>query len=150
MWLRKRHFLIQHSPSRSLSLSDPETVAKGELVQTVGIESRDEIGDLTRDFNQMTIQLKESRMDLERKVEERTHQLEENIAELNRARTSTLKMLEELQTAKRELEMVNRELKEMDETKMKFIGIASHELKTPLTAVKANIDFILSEKEGKA
>ena len=88
-------------------------------------------------------------MDLERKVEERTHQLEENIEELNQARTSTLKMLEDLQSAKRELEMVNRELKEMDETKLKFIGIASHELKTPLTAIKANIDFILSEKEGK-
>jgi signal transduction histidine kinase len=75
--------------------------------------------------------------------------LEENIAELNRARTSTLKMLEKLQSAKQELEMVNRELKEMDEAKMKFIGIASHELKTPLTAIKANIDFILSEREGK-
>jgi signal transduction histidine kinase len=58
-------------------------------------------------------------------------------------------MLEELQTAKRELEMVNRELKEVDEARTKFIGIASHELKTPLTAIKANIDFILSEKEGK-
>jgi signal transduction histidine kinase len=126
-----------------------ERVARGELVQTVDIRSRDEIGDLARDFNQMTLQLKESRGDLERKVEERTHQLEANIAELNRARTSTLKMLEELQSAKRELEMVNRELKEMDETRMKFIGIASHELKTPLTAIKANIDFILSEKEGK-
>ncbi len=45
--------------------------------------------------------------------------------------------------------MVNRELKEMDETKLKFIGIASHELKTPLTIIKANVDFILSEKEGK-
>jgi signal transduction histidine kinase len=45
--------------------------------------------------------------------------------------------------------MVNRELKEMDETRTKFLGIASHELKTPLTAIKANIDFILSEKEGK-
>ncbi len=126
-----------------------ERVARGELMQTVDIRSRDEIGDLARDFNQMTLQLKESRGDLERKVEERTHQLEKNVAELNRARTSTLKMLEELQAAKRELEMVNRELKEMDETKMKFIGIASHELKTPLTAIKANIDFILSEKEGK-
>ena len=126
-----------------------ERVARGELAQTVDIRSRDEIGDLARDFNQMTLQLKESRMDLERKVEERTHQLEENIAELNRARTSTLKMLEELQAAQKELELVNRELKEMDETKMKFIGIASHELKTPLTAIKANVDFILSEKEGK-
>jgi signal transduction histidine kinase len=124
-------------------------VARGELAQTVDIRSRDEIGDLARDFNQMTLQLKESRTDLESKVEERTHQLEENISELSRARTSTLKMLEEFQAAKKELELVNRELKEMDETKMKFIGIASHELKTPLTAIKANIDFILSEKEEK-
>ncbi len=126
-----------------------ERVARGEFAQTVDIHSKDEIGDLARAFNQMTLQLEGSRGDLEKKVEERTHQLEENIAELNRARTSTLKMLEELQAAKRELEIVNRELKEMDETKMKFIGIASHELKTPLTAIKANIDFILSEKEGK-
>jgi signal transduction histidine kinase len=107
------------------------------------------IGDLARAFNRMTLPLKESRSDLKRKVEERTHRLEENIAELNWARTTTLKTLEELQAAKRELEMVNREFKEMDETRMKFIGIASHELKTPLTAIKANIDFILSEKEGK-
>jgi signal transduction histidine kinase len=126
-----------------------ERVTLGELAQTVNIHSRDEIGDLARAFNQMTLQLKESRMDLEKKVEERTHQLEGNIEELSRARASTLKMLEELQTAKKELEMVNRELKEMDETRMKFIGIASHELKTPLTAIKANVDFLLSEKGGK-
>jgi signal transduction histidine kinase len=126
-----------------------EIVARGELLYTVDIRSRDEIGDLARAFNQMTLQLKGSRSDLEKKVEERTRQLEENIKELNRARTSTLKMLEDLQSAKRELEMVNRELREMDETKMKFIGTASHELKTPLTAIKANIDFILSEKERK-
>jgi signal transduction histidine kinase len=126
-----------------------EIVARGELLYTVDIHSRDEIGDLARAFNQMTLQLKESRSDLEKKVEERTRQLEENIKELNRARTSTLKMLDDLQSAKRELEMVNRELKEMDETKIKFIGTASHELKTPLTAIKANIDFILSERGGK-
>ena len=69
--------------------------------------------------------------------------------ELDSTKISALKMLGELQDAKRELEMVTRELKEMDENNMKFIGIASHELKTPLTAIKANIDFILSEKEGK-
>jgi signal transduction histidine kinase len=126
-----------------------EIVARGELLYTVDIRSRDEIGDLARAFNQMTLQLKEARSDLEKKVEERTRLLEENIKELNQARTSTLKMLEDLQSAKRELEMVNRELREMDETKLKFIGTASHELKTPLTAIKANIDFILSGKEGK-
>ena len=126
-----------------------EKVARGDLTQTLHIRSGDEIGDLARAFNQMTLQLKESRSELERKVEERTRQLEENIEELRQAKISTLEMLEDLQSAKRELEMVNRELKQMDETKMKFIGIASHELKTPLTAIKANIDFILSEREGR-
>ncbi len=129
--------------------SATEKITEGDLSQAVEIHSRDEIGDLARAFNQMTLQLKDSRNDLEKKVEERTHQLEENIRELNRTKTVTLKMLEDLQMAKRELEMVNRELKEADESRMKFIGIASHELKTPLTAIKANIDFILSEKGGK-
>lgn len=126
-----------------------ENIAEGDLSQTVQVRSRDEIGDLARAFNQMILQLKESRNDLERKVEERTRQLEENLNELNNARTVTLRMLENLQSAKTELERVNRELKEADETRMKFIGMASHELKTPLTAIKANIDFLLSEKAGK-
>lgn len=129
--------------------SATETIAGGDLSKTVEIRSRDEIGDLARAFNQMMLQLKESRNDLEKKVEDRTRQLEENIAELNKARTITLKMLENLQSAKMELERVNRELKEADETRMKFIGMASHELKTPLTAIKANVDFILSERAGK-
>ncbi len=129
--------------------SATETIAEGDLSQSVNISSRDEIGDLARAFNQMILQLKESKEDLEKKVEERTRQLEENIAELNHARTVTLKMLENLQMAKLELERVNFELKEADEARMRFIGIASHELKTPLTAIKSNIDFILSEKSGK-
>lgn len=126
-----------------------ERVAKGELAQTVNIQSNDEIGDLAKAFNQMVLQLKESRDHLEKKVEERTRELEEKVVELNQTRTSTLKMLERLQFAKQELEKVNQELKEKDEAKMRFIGIASHELKTPLTAIKANIDFILSEREGE-
>lgn len=101
--------------------SATERVARGELASRVHIRSRDEIGDLAEAFNQMTLQIRESQEDLEKKVEERT----------------------------RELEMANLELKELDETRMKFIGIASHELKTPLTAIKSNTDFILSEREGK-
>jgi len=97
----------------------------------------------------MTLPSKESKRDLGKKLKEQTHQLQAAVKELDRTRTSALKRLEELQDAKRELEMVNRQLKEIDETNVKFIGIASHELKTPLTAIKANVDFILSEKEGK-
>jgi signal transduction histidine kinase len=96
----------------------------------------------------MILQPKESRKDLGREVAEKIRQLEGMARELDEARASSLRTLEELRSAKKDLERVNRELKERDETKMKFIGIASHELKTPLTAIKANIDFILSEKGG--
>ena len=78
-----------------------EGMGRGEWDQTVDVRSRDEIGDLARAFNQMTLQLKESRSNLEKKVEERTGQLEEKISELNEARTSTLKTLEDLQAAKK-------------------------------------------------
>jgi len=107
------------------------------------------IADLARAFHQVSPPQGDSPIDFGRKVEERTRQLEENVRELNRARTSSLKMFEELQAVRRELEMVNREFRKMDEITVKFIGTASHELKTPLTAIKANIDFILSEKEGR-
>ena len=108
------------------------------------------IGDSERTSHQIPLRLKESRSDSPKKPKERTHPSRAKRAELNRAtKTSALKMLEELQDAKKELERVNRELKQTDETRMRFIGIASHALKTPLTAIKSNIDFILSEKGGR-
>jgi signal transduction histidine kinase len=87
--------------------------------------------------------------EFEKKLEMRTRQLEEHVDELNQTKTLVQRLENDLESSGRELEMVNRKLKETDVTKLIFIGIASHELKTPLTAIKANIDFILSEKEGK-
>jgi signal transduction histidine kinase len=126
-----------------------ERVARGESAQTVDIRSRDEIGDLAKAFNQMTLQFKKSREDLEKKADERTRLFEETLEELNRTKTSTQKILKDLESTKKELDTVNRRLKDVDVTKLIFIGIASHELKTPLTIIKANVDFILSEKGGK-
>ncbi len=124
-------------------------VTRGELAQAVNIQSRDEIGDLAKAFNRMTLHFKKSREDLEKKANERTRIFEETLEELNRTKTSGQKTLKDLESAKKELDRVNRRLKDVDVTKLIFIGIASHELKTPLTIIKANIDFILSEKGGK-
>ena len=130
-------------------------IARGDLSQPVAIGTDDEIGDLARSFNEMVTQLEDSRRELEnysrtleRKVEERTEELERNVKELSEARIATLNILEDINEAKKELEKANRELMEMDEVKSKFLGTASHELKTPLTAIKANVDFILSGREG--
>ncbi len=130
-------------------------IARGDLSQPVAIGTDDEIGDLARSFNEMVTQLEDSRRELEnysrtleRKVEERTEELERNVKELSEARIATLNILEDINEAKKELEKANRELMEMDEVKSKFLGTASHELKTPLTAIKANVDFVLSGREG--
>ncbi len=130
-------------------------IARGDLSQPVAIGTDDEIGDLARSFNEMVTQLEDSRRELEnysrtleRKVEERTEELESNVKELSEARIATLNILEDINEAKKELEKANRELMEMDEVKSKFLGTASHELKTPLTAIKANVDFVLSGREG--
>jgi signal transduction histidine kinase len=103
----------------------------------------------------MVKQLEDSREELEdysrtleKKVEERTAKLRRNVRELSEARKATLNILEDINEAKKELEKANRELMAMDEMKSKFLGTASHELKTPLTAIKANVDFILSGREG--
>jgi signal transduction histidine kinase len=125
-----------------------ERSGKGDWGQAVDVQSTDEIGDLTRAFNQMTIQFRKAREDLEKKVDERTRLFEETLEDLNRTKASTQKAHQDLESVKKELDMVNRKLKEVDVTKLIFIGIASHELKTPLTIIKSNVDFILSEKGG--
>jgi signal transduction histidine kinase len=137
-------------------VSATQRIARGgDLSHPVSISTKDEIGDLARSFNQMVSQLEDSRTELEdysrtleKKVDERTAELERHVGELSAARRATLNILEDINEAKKELEKANRELIAMDEVKSKFLGTASHELKTPLTAIKANVDFILSGREG--
>lgn len=129
-------------------ISAMKRFSRGEWTSKIDIQSRDEIEDLAQTFQQMARHFNEAREDLEKKVEARTLQLEKTVEELSQAKESAQKILKDIEATKKESEMVNRKLKEMDVTKLIFIGIASHELKTPLTAIKANIDFILSEKGG--
>ena len=126
-----------------------ERAARGELSSNVDIQSRDEFGELAKAFNRVIFHFQAAIEEFEKKLEMRTRQLEEHVDELNQTKTLVQRLENDLESSGRELEMVNRKLKETDLTKLIFIGIASHELKTPLTAIKANIDFILSEKEGK-
>ncbi len=133
-----------------------QKIARGELEDPVEIGSSGEIRDLSEALNEMADSLQRSRSQLEeysktleKKVEQRTEELEKRVKEISDSRMATLNILEDVKEAKIELERVNRELLELDELKSKFIGTLSHELKTPFTAIKANIDFILSGKEGE-
>jgi len=113
------------------------------------VKSFSRIGGLAFVIKKMTLHLRGSKDNLEKKVEEQTIQMVENIEELNQARITIQKMLEGLKSIQKELERANHKLREMNQSRLKFVSVASHELKTPLTAIKGNIDFILSEKGGK-
>ncbi|OGL58791.1 hypothetical protein A3D60_00760 [Candidatus Uhrbacteria bacterium RIFCSPHIGHO2_02_FULL_47_29] len=55
---------------------------------------------------------------------------------------------EELAILTKQLEVVNEQLKRLDETKSEFVSIASHQLRTPLTVIKGYISMILEGSFG--
>ena len=141
-------------PLRML-LAASQRIARGELADPVRVASGGEVGALSDAFTDMAFRLRQSRSQLEeysrtleRKVEQRTRELKTRVKELSDSRMATINILEDVKEAKTELERVNEELLALDEAKSKFIGTISHELKTPFTAIKSNIDFILSGREG--
>ncbi|MFC1801996.1 HAMP domain-containing protein [Patescibacteria group bacterium] len=91
-----------------------DLVRQGDLDYRVGTNSSDEIGELSRAFDNMTISIKESRSKIDDKVEEQTKELtkQRNIAEKSKVRTEEMNTL-----------MVGRELK-MIELKKEILRLS--------------------------
>ena len=68
---------------------------------------------------------------------------------LLRSISRDLKRKEELQEISDRLASANQELKRLDNAKSEFISIASHQLRTPLTAIKGYTSLILEGSYGK-
>lgn len=96
--------LISNSITKPLSKLQKGTdiVAKGDLNHKVGTEARDEVGQLSRSFDKMTIAIKESRTDIDKKIEAQTVDLVRQKSNADKARQDA----EEINKA-----MVGRELK---------------------------------------
>jgi signal transduction histidine kinase len=99
-------------------------IAAGNLAERVqgGVNLRDEVGDLVRNFNQMATRLEENR--------EEMNLIYSGLEEKVRERTT-------------ELEQANRRLQDLDQLKSDFLSTVSHELRTPLTSIKAYAEVLL-------
>jgi signal transduction histidine kinase len=106
-------------------------IAAGNLETEVraGAGRNDEIGDLVRDFNQMSKRLAENRREmdllytgLEEKVRERTLALEQ----------------------------ANQRLQELDELKSQFLTTVSHELRSPLMSINWFAQILLDSRPDEA
>lgn len=64
-------------------------------------------------------------------------------------RQFNIKLEQEVEKATTKLRRANKSLKELDKLKDDFVSIASHELRTPMTAIKSYIWMALSGKGGK-
>ena len=100
------------------------SLVKGHF-KPISVTSKNEIGELTEIFNQTAEELLEIRKKLETKIELANKDLGEKNKELIRA---------------------NEELKKLDILKSDFLSLVSHELKTPLSAIRTSAEFLDSEE----
>ena len=89
---------------------------------------RKEVRDKTAELQDKTIAL-----------QDKTDELQINVEHLKNTKTAILNMMDDLNET-------NKHLKDLDEAKTNFLNVASHELKTPLTAMSAYLDVLDDDK----
>lgn len=90
---------------------DVQIIEKGNFDHKVAINSRDEIGILSRSFDKMVEAVKRSRNEIETKVNEQTKKIQENAKTLEDQRKAIFNVLEDVQLEK---EIVQNERDKVD------------------------------------
>lgn len=113
------NILISRNLTRPLKklLKGTNEIAKGNLDFKIEIESEDELGKLSAQFNEMTQQLKETKINLEKsktglkvEVEERTKELQEKLQELENFQKFVVGREIKMMELKKEIKRLEKEL----------------------------------------
>ena len=108
-----------------------EIISKGDLNYKVGMDTKDEMGELSRQFDVMTQSIKEARADVNKKVEQQTEKINEQKEKLEKQQDSLINVLDEVQSAKTKAEELAGDLK-----------------KFQLAVDNASDQIVITDKEG--
>ncbi len=139
-------WITRHITTPVRTLTDATlAIAKGDLTHRVHVTARDEIGQLSKSFNQMAD-------DIHRFTEEiRQKSLQAELAnqELQVTNKELYEALRELEKHSDMLKESNRELEKATRLKSEFLANMSHELRTPMNSIIGFTKLVL-RKSGES
>jgi signal transduction histidine kinase len=132
-WLTKNLALPLENLATAMESFDGETP-----IQMMA-EREDEIGQLTENFVEMTENLAQARQELEAK-QRALERADQELMQLN------LHLEKRIAERTADLQVALQKLREVDKNKDDFLSLVSHELKTPLTSIRASAEALMSQE----
>ena len=127
-------------PIRSLQ-EGTRRIAAGDLNYRIGMERKDELGDLGRDFDRMAENLSKT-LTSKKTLDQANDQLVREVINRKHAEEALAASNRDLTLMTKRLEQVNRELTD-------FVYVASHDLREPLRKIASFGTLLKESLEGK-